>query len=491
MRIAIIGSGIGGLGVAIKLAKQGHTVTVYEKNEVLGGRAGVFKEAGFTFDMGPSWYLMPDVFEKFFASVGENIHDHLDLVQLDPAYRIFFEKIQGPTDIPFSAEKAATVVESFEPGAGETFKRYLKKTEKQYNLVVEHFLYKEYRTVFDLISFKGIQALWTLPLIGSIDRYIRKFFVSKQIRQLLEYTMVFLGASPYNAPALYAMMAHADFGLGVFYSKGGVFKLVEALEHIGKKYGVQYVLNSPVQHIEVVDKKAKALILEDGNRVEFDIVISNADMHHTETKLLDEAYRSYPAAYWDKAVLAPSAILMYLGIKGKIDAFKHHTLYFSDNWDEHFDAIFKKSEWPKNPSYYISTPSRTDSTVAPEGDENVFVLVPIASRFGTPEECTAYADVVLDHIAKTTGVTDLKERIIYKKIFGPQDFESRYNSIGGTALGLAHTINQTAVFRPQNKSKKVSNLYYVGAGVHPGIGVPVCLISADLVAKRISKEYTK
>jgi phytoene desaturase len=493
MRIAVIGSGIGGLGTALLLAKAGHSVTIHEKNEVLGGRAGVFKADGFTFDMGPSWYLMPDVFEHFFKSMDENVHDHLDLVRLDPSYQVFFEGDARPVQVPASAVEAEKVIERLEKGGGEKFRVYLSKVAAQYKMVLEKFLYREYRTPQSMLTLDGLKAIGTLPLFGSIDSYLKKFFTSKKVRQLLEYSMVFLGSSPYNAPALYAMMSHVDFGLGVYYPQGGIYKLIEAFENIGKKYGVRYIVNSEVCSIEIQNGMAKALIFKNESaeqREEYDLIVSNSDLHHTETKLIPSAYQTYPEAYWENKILAPSAVLVYMGVRGKIDHLKHHNLYFAEAWEKQFDVIFKKPMWPENPSFYLCNPSKTDPSVAPEGYENLFLLVPVAARFGTAEESTAYAEQCIDHVAKTMNIPDLRQRIVFKRIFRPDEFASRYNSIGGTALGLAHTFSQTAFLRPQNKSKKISNLYYVGAAVHPGIGMPVCLVSAELVAKRILAEQT-
>jgi phytoene desaturase len=487
MKVAVIGAGFGGLGVAALLASKGHDVTVYERNEVLGGRAGVFESDGFRFDMGPSWYLMPDVFERFFKLLGEDIHDYLELIRLDPSYRVFFEGMKDAVDVPGSAEKAAQLIETLEPGGAEKFRTYLKATAEQYELIAGDYLWRDFRSASSVMGKGSVKALKTLPLLGSVDSYVKRTFSSPRVRQLLEYTLVFLGASPYQAPALYAMMAHVDFGLGVFYPQGGIGKLVDALVSIGKKHGVKYVTNADVVSIETENGVAKRLKFSDRSDVAFDVVVSNADMHYTETVLLTAKDQSYPKKYWEKRVLAPTALLMYLGVKGKLSQLQHHSLYFAAEWDNHFDAIFKTKELPDNPCYYLCAPSKTDPSVAPKDHENLFVLVPLPAREYVKGEIEAYAEKVIDHITVTANIPDLRERIVYRRDFTPQEFESRYNSHGGTALGLAHVLKQTAFLRPQNKSKKLSNLYYVGAGVHPGIGMPVCLVSSKLVADRISE----
>jgi phytoene desaturase len=299
MRIAVIGSGIGGLATACILAKAGHRVVVYEKNEVHGGRAAVLKDQGFTFDMGPSWYLMPDVFERFFAAIGEDIHKHLNLIKLDPAYRIYFEEDTTPTDIHSSVEKTAALFEKIEPGAGTVFAEYVQRTKAQYELAVGHFLYRDYRSVFHVFNTKVFSALSIIPWYGTIDGYVRRFFQSAKIRKVLEYTTVFLGVSPSTAPALYAMMAYVDFGLGVYYSQGGIGKLIEAFVTIAKKHGVEFHLNKPVTSIETEHGVATAIRFADGTRDTFDVVISNADMHHTETALLKTEDQSYPESSFE------------------------------------------------------------------------------------------------------------------------------------------------------------------------------------------------
>ena len=486
----IIGSGIGGLAVAAQLAHKGYHVTVLEKNAQPGGRAGVFSVDGLRFDMGPSWYLMPEVFERFFRDLGENINDYLTLEKLSPAYRVYFEGSDAPIDIYSDLKKDAATFEALEPGSTPKLKTYLARSKAQYQLILDNFLYAHYDSPRALLKLSVLKAAKAIPVFGTMQRYVSTYFKSDEIQKLLQYSLVFLGSSPYNAPALYNMMSHVEYTQGVFYPKHGIYEIVNSLLKLCEKYGVALRYSAPVAEILVKNGRATGVRLEDGTEIAADVVVSNADIHFTETKLLPATARQHSEKYWERRVLAPSALLMYLGVRGELPTLQHHTLYFAKDWRKNFADIFDTPTWPENPSLYISNPSKTDPTVAPARTQNMFVLVPIGARVSdTPKAREAYAESVLDRIAKIINVPDLKERITYKQLFGPSDFTERYNSYGGTALGLAHTFSQTAFWRPKSRSPKVANLYYVGANVHPGIGMPVCLISAHIASQRISKDY--
>ncbi|MEI6477803.1 MAG: phytoene desaturase family protein [bacterium] len=489
MKIAVIGAGIGGLATAALLAKDGHDVEIIEKNEAPGGRAAVFEESGFRFDMGPSWYLMPDVFENFFAEFGVSAQEVLKLMRLDPSHRFFFEGDKAPIDIPDSLEGVADVIEGLEPGSRQRFLDYMVATGRQYHLITDHFLNRRYRGPLDLISTKALAALRTLPLLGSVDTYVRRRFKTDKVRKLLEYSLVFLGTSPYQAPGMYSMMAHVDYAQGVYYPEKGIGSLVDAMLALGEERGVRLRLNAPVASLECEAGVVKAVVLESGERLEYDLVISNADIHHTETVLLPAEARSYSEEYWKSRTLAPSGLLIYLGIKGRVPQLSHHNLYIAKDWDRHFDSIFKDPAWPENPSFYVCMPSATDPTVAPEGDENLFVFLPLASKPELFQDKEALADILIKQIAEVCDIPDLSERVAYRRVFGPSDFVERYHSLGGSALGLAHTLSQTAFLRPSQRSRRISNLYYVGAGVHPGIGMPVSVISAQILRDSLRKEY--
>jgi phytoene desaturase len=486
-RLIIIGAGIGGLATANLLAKAGHEVHLYEKEPTPGGRAGQFKKDGFTFDTGPSWYLMPDVFDHYFNLLDTSTQQQLDLVQLKPAYKVFFE---GDKSIIVTGDidTDAKTFESIEAGAGESLKRYVEKSDETYQLSLKHFLYSNFTSISDFLHSEILTRAHKMLILAttSIDWYIKKFVTNQRLKQILEYPMVFLGTSPFTAPALYSLMSALDFKEGVFYPKGTMYAIVDQLYKLGQSLGVHYHFGSPAAHIVVSHGTASGIELEDGSKIEADIVISNADLHFTETKLLRPEFQSYPEKYWAKKEASPSALLLYLGIKGKVPEFEHHTLLFVKNWKANFDAIYATKNAPDTASLYISKTSHTDPETAPKGHENIFVLVPIPAGISlSPQQTEALTATYLEQIKSMTGV-DLASRIVSKTVFGPDDFRTKYNSWQSSMLGPSHKLSQSAFFRTPNKSKKVSNLYYVGSGTVPGIGVPMCLISAELIYKRLS-----
>ena len=485
-KVVIIGAGIGGLGTAGLFAKKGYEVTVLEKNEHAGGRANIFEAEGFRFDMGPSWYLAPDLFEHYFRLLGERVEDHLNLVRLTPSYRIFFQGDPETLEIHSDIEKDGRTFDAIEPGSSEKLKKYLAQSEYQYEVATKHFMYKNYDTVFDFFNKRVMTEGQKLSVFSKMHNFVTRFFKTRKLQQVMEYTMVFLGTSPYEAPAIYNLMSHMDFNQGVFYPQGGFYELIKALVRVAEKNGAKVRTKAAVAEIMVSYGKASGVRLENGEVVEADIVISNADYQFTETRLLPESSQTYKKKYWDKKVLAPSAFILYLGVKEKMPQLIHHNLLFSDDWRKNFDEIYKDPKLPNEPSLYVCAPSVTDPNVAPEGKENLFVLVPIASGLDISEERKQeYADHVLERMEREMGLEGLREKIEYMRIYTVEDFLKDYNSFKGTALGLAHTIWQTAIFRPNNRSKKVSNLFYVGAGTNPGIGTQICLISAELVYKRV------
>jgi len=485
-KVVIIGAGIGGLGAAGLFAKKGNDVIVVEKNANLGGRANIFEHEGFKFDMGPSWYLAPDIFEHYFNLVGEKVEDHLDLQKLTPSYRIFFRNNGDPLDINSNIDIDAATFDAIENGAGEKLRAYLKQSEYQYEVATQHFMFKNYDTIFDFFNKRVMTEGQKLSVFLTMHRFVSKFFISKKLQQVMEYTMVFLGTSPYEAPALYNLMSHMDFNQGVFYPRGGFYELIKALANIAEKNGAVLRIGSPVEKIIVRDGKAVGVRLADGEIIDADIVISNADMWFTETKLLDEPHQTHKEKYWQKRTMAPSAFILYLGVNEKLPSLVHHNLLFSEDWRKNFDDIYKDPCLPDEPSLYVCAPSVTDHSVAPAGKENLFVLVPIASGLSfTDAEKEAYADRVLALMETEMNLPDLRSKIGYKRIYTVDNFAVDYNAFKGSALGLAHTLRQTAIFRPKNKSKKVDNLFYVGAGTNPGIGTQICLISAELAYKRV------
>ncbi len=485
-KAAIIGGGIGGLATACLLAKKGYAVQLFEKNEKVGGVANRFEADGFSFDMGPSWYLMPDVFQNFFSLLGEKVEDHLDLVKLAPSYRIFFKDQGKQVDLYSDLSRDLETIEKLEAGAGEQLKKYLELSKMQYEIAIGGFMYKNYDNIFDFFNKQTAIQGRKLEVFAKMNTYVEKFFKTDEVQKIMEYQLVFLGSSPYDTPALYNIMSHIDFSMGVYYPRGGIYQIVRALKNIGHKLGAEYFVNAPVKRILTGTRRARGVRLQSGEEHRADLVIANANIQHVESKLLSAPHRSYSERYWNTRTLAPSAFIMYLGLKDKVPSLTHHNLLFSKDWRKNFAEIFDDPQWPTDPSLYVCAPGTSDSDVAPEGQENLFVLVPMAPGLeATPQQLEGYSNRVLDMLQNHMNIPNIRERITYKRVFWGRDFSERYNNFKGSALGLAHTIGQTAILRPNNVSKKLKNLYYVGANTNPGIGMPICLISAELAYKRI------
>ncbi len=486
-KVAIIGGGIGGLATACLLAKKDYKVQLFEKNDKVGGVANQFEAQGFTFDMGPSWYLMPDVFQNYFDLLNEKVEDHLDLVRLDPSYRIYFKDQNRHFDFASDFERDKHIFEELEPGSSTRLREYLDKSKYQYEIALSGFMYKNYDTIFDFLNKQTATEGRELEVFSPMHKYVQKFFQKDEVQKIMEYQLVFLGSSPYNTPALYNIMSHIDFNMGVWYPKGGIHEIPKALRKIGEKLGVEYFTNAPIERILTkAGRRAKGVRLCDGREFFADIVVANASIEHVERNLLSSPHRSHSDRYWDKKTLAPSAFILYLGLSEKIPDIQHHNLIFSEDWKVNFGEIFDDAVWPTDPSFYVCAPSVTDESVAPAGKENLFVLVPIAPGLeATPEFLESYREKTLDIMEREMKIPNLRDKIEYSKTFWTPDFAARYNTTDGTALGLAHTMTQTALLRPNNKSKKLKNLFYVGANTNPGIGMPIQLISAELAYKRV------
>ncbi len=478
----VVGGGIGGLSAACYLADKGAQVQLLEKNEQLGGRASRLEENGFAFDMGPSWYLMPDVFDRFFGHFNRKPADLFSLHRLDPHYRIFW-KDGSRIDIPPHPNAAADVFETIEPGSRARFVDYLATSELNYEIAMREFVYRDRSSVRDFLDPGLVRHARALSLFGSMERHVAGYFRSPRLRQILQYTLVFLGGSPKNTPALYNLMSHVDFNLGVYYPTGGIGAVVDAIVALAQDLGVETEIGAEVTGI---DRSGGALVVrgEWGER-KADVVVSNADYGHTELDLLSRDHRRYGDRYWDTRTYAPSAFLLYLGVKGDVDPLAHHTLVLPNDWDPHFEQIFDRPAWPQDPAYYICVPSETDPSVAPAGHSNLFILVPIAAGLQDgPERRASYRDKVLEDLAQNTG-TDIRDRIVYERAFSVSDFRSRYHSMRGTALGLAHTLRQTALLRPPHRAKGLPGLYYSGSYTTPGIGLPMALISGEITAQQV------
>ncbi len=517
--VVVIGGGIGGLSTACYLANTGADVRVIEKNEQVGGRASRLEKDGFRFDMGPSWYLMPDVFERFFGDFGRTPDDYYELTHLDPHYRIYFKdnaerrsandtrgyRSGDPAstettklsrglgthgdrvDVTPDLERTKAVFEEYEPGAGEALERYLEKSRENYEVGMKHFVYEDRERLRDYLDLDVARQARGLSLLGSMQGHVEDYFDHPKLQQIMQYTLVFLGGSPTNTPALYNLMSHVDFNLGVWYPEGGIGAVIDSIAALGRELGVEYDTERPATEIK---GRAGGFEVETaGGLVQADLVVSNADYAHTERDLLTPERRGYDADYWDERTYAPSAFLLYLGVEGDVDDLAHHTLVLPTDWNDHFAKIFDEPQWPDDPAYYVCTPSETDDAVAPDGHSALFVLVPIAPGLkDTPGIRDRYRDLVLADLAANAG-TDVRDRIVLEERFCVEDFANRYNSSEGTALGLAHTLRQTSLFRPPHRSKTVDGLYFVGGDTTPGIGMPMCLISGRLTAEKVLEDH--
>ncbi len=491
-KIIIIGSGIAGLGSAALLSKTGHQVHVYEKNDRLGGRASIWKKDGYTFDMGPSWYMMPDIFEHFFELLGEDINNHLSLKRLSPSYRIFFEGEQKPYDFYSDLKKNKAIFESIEPGSGKKLAAHLKSGKYQYEIARREFMFKNYDSIFDFINKRVATEGRKLPLFSSMESIVNKNFTSPILQKVLQYQTVLLGTSPKKCPGIYSLMNHIDMDGGIWYPQGGLYAVTQALVAICKKHGVVFHTNTPVSKIKSYNNTITGVQLENGTSIPAEVVISNADLTHTDTQLLGKKRADRTFSYWNKKKMSPSGFIMYLGVDGEIPSLDHHNLYFLKDWDKGNSDVFNKKTLPEDPSFYLCCPSKSDRSVAPQGKENLFLLVPIpAGCEYTQQELEDYQADMITHVSEKMNIPDLGTRIEVSRTFCVEDFVSEYNAFKGNALsGMAHSLTQTAFFRPNNTHSKIKNLYFAGAGTNPGIGVPICLISAELVYKRIANINT-
>jgi phytoene desaturase len=485
--VIIIGAGFAGLSAAAFMAKSGWKVTVLEKNVTAGGRACQLKEAGFTFDMGPSWYWMPDVFERFFEQFGKKVSDYYSLTRLDPSYRVYWP--ESSSDIPADYEALKALFESIEMGSGAKLDAYLKEAAHKYRIGMQQLVYKPGQSLTEFFDWQVMKNVLRLDVFTSIKKHIAKYFHHPRLQQLMEFPVLFLGALPQNTPALYSLMNYADMRGGTWYPDGGMFSIVEAMQSLAEELGVEFQFGEAVKEI-VIEKGAAKKIRTAKGFYEADAVISGADYHFTESCLLPEASRSYTETYWDKKVLAPSCLLYYVGLNKRLKNVLHHSLFFDVPFDRHATEIYTEPQWPSEPLFYVSIPSQTDATVAPEACENLMFLIPVASGLQGDSEGVreAYFDKILGRFEHQTGES-LRDAIIYKKSFSVSDFVADYNSYKGNAYGLANTLLQTAIFKPSCQSKKVRNLFYTGQFTVPGPGVPPSLISGEVVSKQVLKLF--
>ncbi len=485
-KVLIVGAGFGGLALAALLAKDGYAVTVVEKNSGPGGRAMVFRDQGYTFDMGPSWYLMPDIFERFFALLDRGVADYYTLVRLDPSYRIYFGR-DDFVDVSSGLDENFALFERMEQGAGERLRAYLAQAEYEYNVAVNEFLYREYRTIFDFFNKRTAVEGRKLHVFENLAKYTRRYFENDRLRKVLSYSMVFLGGSPSNTPALYSILSHVDFNLGVWYPQGGMGAVVNGIEKIARENGAVFHYNQEVTEVVTGDGRRCTGVRTADSFYEADHVVINADYPHAEMELLPARYQTYSERYWKSRTLAPSAFMMYLGLKRPVEGLLHHTLSFEHDWEEHFDSIFRNPSWPQRPSYYFSCPSKSDETVTVPGGDTLMVLVPVAAGLDDSDSVReAVASQTLDYMEQLLQ-QPIREQIASYTLFSQRDFAKVFNAYRGTALGLSHTLRQTAVFRPGHRSRKLPNVWYTGQYAHPGIGMPMALISSTLVHEAIRK----
>ena len=496
-KVVVIGSGFAGLSAASFMARDGWDVTVLEKHATPGGRARQLKAEGFTFDGGPSWYWMPDVFEHYFGCFGKKPSDYYQLKRLDPSYRIYWK--DEPMDIPANYAELQALFERTEPGSAAKLDKFLAEAAYKYDIGINKLVHKPGQSFTEFLDWDLARGLFKLDVLTSMRKHINSLFTHPKLRQLLEFPVLFLGALPQDTPALYSLMNYADIKLGTWYPVGGMYSVVEAMYGLALELGVKFQFNHDVISIEVDHKMARSVTAKNtaasnGQQDKLvyaaDVVIGGADYHFMETSLLPEQYRSYSDKYWEKRVMAPACLLYYVGVNKKLDGLLHHCLFFDTDFERHGREIYKTKEWPADPSFYVSISSATEQSVAPPGCENLFFLIPVAAGLTGDTEALRdeYFWKIVDRFEKLTGHT-IRDSIICKRSYGVTDFTMDYNSYKGNAYGLANTLMQTSVLKPACRSIKIKNLFYTGQLTVPGPGVPPCLISGEVVSKEVKKHF--
>lgn len=484
-KVLIIGAGFSGLSCACILAKNGFQVTIIEKNHQSGGRCNVFHKNGFIFDMGPSWYWMPDVFESFYNKFNYKASDFYELIRLDPSYQVIFD--DEIVKIPAIIEELKKLFEHYENGITSKLEQFIKASKLKYEIGMEYLVKKPSLSIVEFITWKIVKNLFQLNLFSSFSEYIKKYFSHPKILQLLEFPLLFLGAKPKDIPALYSLMNYADLILGTWYPKGGMYEIVKAFDHIAKENEVKILYNQEVKKINTFNNQVKSIETNLAIYDNFHFVVSATDYHHIETLISDQKNKNYSELYWEKRKFAPSCFLYYLGINKKILHLEHHNLFFDTDFELHSTEIYDNKSLPTKPLFYVCSPSKTDDSVAPKGKENLFILIPIPTGIKeSKHHRDYYLDLALKRIEKRTGET-IKNLIIFKKDFATSDFFNQYNAYKGNAYGLANTLYQTAIFKPKIQNNSLNNLYYCGQMTIPGPGIPPCIISGEIIANQIIK----
>jgi phytoene desaturase len=483
-KVIVIGSGFAGLSAATHLANKGFDVTILEKNPSVGGRARQFAADGFTFDMGPSWYWMPEVFEQYFAFFGKKRADYYDLHRLDPSYTVTFS--DGDTmRLPAKMSELEALFESYEAGSALKLRQFLAEAKYKYDVGMGEFVKKPSHSIFEFADLRVVKSLFQLEMFTNISKVIRGLFKNQKLVQLLEFPVLFLGATPQKTPALYSLMNYADMSLGTWYPMGGMFEIIKAMQHLAEEKGVQILVNQEVTAIHSPNGIATKVVTTT-DEFAADIVVGGADYHHLDQHVLTAEQRNYSEKYWQSRTMAPSSLLYYLGVNKRLKNLEHHNLFFDADFNLHAEEIYETKKWPSDPLFYVSAPSKTDPSVAPEGCENLFVLIPTAPDLSGDTEGVRekYYELVMERLEKWTG-QDIRSHVIYKRSFAHADFQKDYNAFKGNAYGLANTLLQTAFLKPKLKSKRIKNLWFTGQLTTPGPGVPPSLISGQVVAEDI------
>ena len=487
--VAVIGSGFAGMAASAVLAANGKQVTVFEKNAKTGGRARSFETNGFVFDMGPSWYWMPDVYENYFNLFDKTTSDFYELKKLDPGFAVVFGESEV-IDIPSDFNEICELFESIETGSGANLRKFIEEGEFKYRVGMGEMVFKPGHSVSEFFSLKLFKDALQIQLFSSFSDHVRKYFKNPKLLAIIEFPVLFLGAMPKETPALYSLMNFAGLKQGTFYPMGGFGKVADAFKSIAESQGVNFKTSHNVDWLEI-NGGAISHLHSNGNSHQVDAIIGSADYHHIENDLLPEYLQSYSDSYWDKRTFAPSCLLFYLGVSKKIDKLRHHNLFFDEDFEQHAVEIYKEKKWPTNPLFYVCCPSKTDSSVAPEGSENLFVLMPIAIGLPDSEEIREeYYNALMKRLEKFAG-EDITSHVVYKRSYSVSNFINDYNAYKGNAYGLANTLMQTAIFKPKMKSKKVKNLYYAGQLTVPGPGVPPSIISGRIAAQELLKYLNK
>lgn len=486
-KVAIIGAGFSGLSAACEFASKGYDVTVYEKNDSLGGRARTLNVDGYSFDMGPTWYWMPDVFENFFSRYGKKVSDYYSLERLDPGYSIYFGK-DDKVDVPENLEQLKKLFEELEPGSSKHLDKFLKEAEYKYQVGINDLVYKPGLSLWELADVNLIFKALKLNVFQSFHKYVRRFFKHPKILQVLEFPILFLGAMPENTPALYSLMNYADIVLGTWYPKGGMNVIPQSMAKLAVELGAKIQLRTSIEKIHVNGTKTGKLLIN-GDLLEFDIIIGSADYNHIDQHLLEPNYRNYTKEYWEGRTMAPSSLIFYLGIDKKLDKLGHHSLFCHEDLRQFASEIYVDPKWPSKPLFYTACSSKSDPSTAPEGCENLYILMPVAPNIKDSDEMREkYYNLILDKIEEMTG-ENIKDHVVVKKSYAHRDFMKDYNSFKGNAYGLANTLLQTANLKPSIKNKKVRNLFYTGQLTVPGPGIPPSIISGQVVAQQAMKEF--